>query len=349
MPDPRILIMNKYTVAFPGYVGIENMKECDYAQKMLTENPGITPDDMHMSLRSLFDACKGARLEKEQYTKKNVANEKQFMRGASMCDVKDWRQKEPIYGHFYYKKYYIDPKMHNLHSIEVLNGPHKGANLLNYDFLSMNFPSWMEIREGDTHIFSDGEVIKSIDLFELANLLEHIGITNVFIIDPSCSLNMNSTIGTVYNPHANVGTANQAMTYSAINDLRLRYPSGTTHPIFPETMMTTFSVEPFTELPPKKCPKCDKDDCLIGSIGGIACCAGSCALGVPALVPSIVGAVGTAVANEYMKQPSSEEKMRRVGGLKKRMMKRTKRNKKKGKKEQHRTNKKTRRNHKRKF
>ena len=39
--DPRVFSMMKYTVAFPGFVGMENTRECDYAKNAIDGNPGI--------------------------------------------------------------------------------------------------------------------------------------------------------------------------------------------------------------------------------------------------------------------------------------------------------------------
>ena len=59
----------------------------------------------------------------------------------------------------------------------------------------------------------------------------------------------------------------------------------------------------------------------------MACCAGSCALGVPPIVPSVVGAVVAIGANKLMREPVESKIMKRTGGSKKRKTKRTKRTK----------------------
>lgn len=137
-PDPTIFSMKKYTVAFPGYEGFEKMKECDYAKHMINETPHITSENMAIALQSFFVASKRFRLlaEKDATEYYNIHSpELSNNRGATMCDVKGWDQIEPRNGNFYYKTYVIDKEMENMHSIEVINGPFKGTNLLDYHFL----------------------------------------------------------------------------------------------------------------------------------------------------------------------------------------------------------------------
>ena len=91
--------------------------------------------------------------------------------------------------------------------------------MLDCDFLLTYFP---EITNHyNTHTFKEInlKVITSIDFIKLVQILQYIGITNVFIIDPSCS----------NNSHTYKATANNNMKYNANKDLHSAKPSGTIH------------------------------------------------------------------------------------------------------------------------
>jgi len=318
--DPQQFLMHKYTVAFPGFNGMKKMGECGFAKENIEENPNITPGNMMNALRIYFNVSKGSRREVEQTIKNSKC-----ARDASMCDVKNWDQMEPKNGFFYFKKYGIDKKDKNFRSIEVLNGPFKGVNILDYRFLSRHFPLPENIanlvdESNIEHFLQDNvQLLKLIDLTQLMQLLKHIGISNVFAIDVGCSVNMN----------AEIGTANNAMKYAARKDLRNGTPSGFIYDVdfipAPQHRVKITSDS-------KDCVNCDtKDACATGSVAGLACCIGSCATGYNPLIPSVVGALASGVTtlNLTKRVPIKEPKgmkIKRTGG---RTMKRKKSKRKK--------------------
>lgn len=87
-----------------------------------------------------------------------------------------------------------------LFSIEILNGPYMGKNIISKSFFENNdlttfqtgSPYYQNYLDNKVwHSLSDNSdsVLKQISLFELFIILKQLGINNVYIIDPSCAIN----------------------------------------------------------------------------------------------------------------------------------------------------------------
>jgi hypothetical protein len=326
-PDPRIFSMQKYTVAFPGFNGMKKMGECGYARETMERLPNITPEYMADALKMYFDESKLHRNKVEQRR-----TDMKCARDANMCGVKGWDQMEPKNDFFYYKKYEIDEKDKDFRSIEVLNGPLKGVNILNYRFLSRHLPLPENIAnlvdESNIEYFIQDNirVLKSIDLMQLMQLLKHISLSNVFVIDVGCSVNY----------YANSGRDNDAMKRSARQDLNNGSLSGLTHTV---DFIPAEQRREKMKSDPEDCVKCDtKDACVAGSVAGLACCIGSCATGFNPVVPSVVGALASGVTTMNLtkripiKEPKEILKIKRTGGRTRKTKTKTKEKKSKRKK-----------------
>ena len=152
-------------------------------------------------------------------------------------------------------------------------------------------------------------------LIQLIHLLKHVGIINVFLIDVSCSASVNFEENQ---------RANRAMKYGEMLDLQENLRSGIPRgEIINVRFPTKSRMSEFTigESSPD-CIKCtNADACAVGSIGGVACCVGSCALGINPVIPSIAtAATGALVTKTFLTKPNTESqqlKIKRNGGRKK--------------------------------
>lgn len=321
--EESVFSMEKYTVAFPAYNGMKKMNECRNALYEIIKNPNITKRDMECKLNKFLGDTNQYR---EKAEKKRTDNE--YGKNASTCKVTGWNHLEPINGFFYYKTYEIDYADANSGSIDVLDSKwhepgfkDKRINILSYDFL-INYSPFPKVIQSlinleNVHTYSNGEhVIKSIDLVQLTYLLKHIGMSNVFIIDVSCAVNA----------YADSERANTAMKYNASKDIINKFPSG-------KILTVTFPNEGSTKGSREEeegCVKCsNREACAVGSVAGVACCLGSCALGFSPVASSVMGATTATAAAAAATTIVRSEKMKRGGGKKTRKKRRLRKTKKK--------------------
>lgn len=343
-PDTKEFEMVKYTFAFPGYCGITHMGECNHASKILHALKHINPHQMTARMDKFLESEVEIRTRSIeliiQDAKKN-RNYDKSLRAYSNEKIPSWDNIEPKNGFFYYKTYSIDEVFdENLHSITILNGKHKGKNILDMEFLSKfeNLQDVVDASVNNIQTFYNGlRVLKSIDLVQIMRLLKILlGISNVYIIDPHCS---------AAHCHDSLNYTNAALLQNAFNDLRVNYThGGDGHIVYfneddPRKRSSNVGSSETQPSPAQKlltdCVNCDNTTALAA---GVTCClATSLFLGSPAVgaAPVIQYGIGTGaglvaktVTNEIypvdknpydqFKPPVSQDPMKRYGGAKKR-------------------------------
>lgn len=198
---PSELSIQKLTINIPGTTGLNNKLEYRAAKELIKKNPNISPETMTRELIKVYkDSIPTRRQDDLWWYNKEKEQDKRtaIYRDSTLCSIEGQQFMEPnSKGQFFSKTYEIDPLYDDeLFSIEILNGPFEGNNMINRDFIEMYFPGhhfsrnrWYTFPNGTT-------VLKEINLDEIIIILVGIGIFNVFIIDPSCSSNFDSFTAT---------------------------------------------------------------------------------------------------------------------------------------------------------
>ena len=188
---PRFMNVQKLSITFPGTTGLNDSPEFLRAKKLLDDEEFVTPKRMETELMKVYNSSIPERKNDDKNIKKK-SDPKQHIGDISMYSIQCQNRMEPQQGVFYFKSYQIDENYsRELFSVEILNGRFKGANILDYNFLSKYYPLILGADPNNLFTFPNGlKVLKEINLSELLYLLYSIGITNVFIIDPTCSNNI---------------------------------------------------------------------------------------------------------------------------------------------------------------
>ena len=183
---PRGLKVTKFNIAVPGTVGLNNSLECARAKDLIEDNPLISPDEL---TDSIFEVYKNSISERRKISKKLTKGT--IFTETSMGSIpKDPPLEPDSYNQLFEKEYIIDHDFdNNLHSIEILNGPYKGQNILEESFFKRNILKGIKTTSDEWHTFVDENltVFKQITLFNLLGALLSLNIKQVYIIDPSCS------------------------------------------------------------------------------------------------------------------------------------------------------------------
>ena len=198
-PPPELSIQ-KLTINIPGTTGLNNKLEYRAAKELIKQNPNISPETMSTELIKVYKGSTEPRRRDDLYwhTKEKEQDKRTAIhRDSTLCSIEGQEFMEPnSEGQFFNKTYEIDTRYQDeLFSIEILNGDFQGNNIINRDFIYMYFPGH-KFSPDRWYTFPDGgpTVLKEINLDEIIMILFGIGIFNVFIIDPSCSNNYDSSV-----------------------------------------------------------------------------------------------------------------------------------------------------------
>ena len=196
---PSELSIQKLTINIPGTTGLNNKFEYTAAKELIKINPDISPEKMSEELIKVYRSSVPSRRVDDLYWHKKEQEQNPssaIHRDSTLCSLEGQQFMEPnSAGQFFNKTYEIDTNYLNaLFSIEILSGPFQGQNIISRDFIDMYF-SGHNFGPDKWYTFPNGgpTVLKQIDLNEIISILVGIGIFNVFIIDPSCSNNYDSS------------------------------------------------------------------------------------------------------------------------------------------------------------
>jgi hypothetical protein len=183
---PRGLKVTKFTISIPGTVGLNNSPECSTAKDLLRDNPLISADEL---TNIIFEVYKNS-IKKRRQISKGLTQGTEYTE-TSMGSIPKKPPLEPdSENQLFEKEYIIDYDFNNnLHSIEILNGPYKGQNILEESFFKRNILKGIKTTPDEWHTFDDENltVFKQITLLNLLGALVALNIKQVYIIDPSCS------------------------------------------------------------------------------------------------------------------------------------------------------------------
>ena len=191
--NPTFMNVQKFSITFPGTTGLNDSQECKKAKELLQYEEFITPKRMTTELMKTYNNSVPER-RKDDLSIRKKSDIKQHIGDISRYSIPCQEYMEPQQDVFFFKSYEIDENYsRQLFSVDILNGPFTGTNILDYNFLSRYYPSILGVNPTDLFTFPNGlRVLKEIELSELLYLLYSIGITNVFIIDPTCSNNIDA-------------------------------------------------------------------------------------------------------------------------------------------------------------
>ena len=194
---PSEISVQKLSITVPGTTGFNNKFEYSEAKELLKENPNITAEDMSKELIKAYKSTIKKRQDDDRYWVdiERKENNDIINRDISLFNIKEQNFMEPNeFGQFIKKTYEIDKNYEQqMFSIEILNGPFQGENMISRDFLSM-YIQFNKFNKERWHTFDNGTtVLERIDLDEIITTLISLGIFNVFIIDTSCSSNFNGS------------------------------------------------------------------------------------------------------------------------------------------------------------
>ena len=197
---PEEIRIQKLTINIPGTTGLNTKSEYRAAKDLIERNPNISPETMATELIKVYKDSIPARRVHDLYwhTKEKEQDKRTAIhRDSTLCSIEGQEFMEPnSEGQFFNKTYEIDTRYQDeLFSIEILNGDFQGNNIINRDFIFMYFPGH-NFNPDRWYTFPNGgpTVLKEINLDEIIMILFGIGIFNVFIIDPSCSNNYDSSV-----------------------------------------------------------------------------------------------------------------------------------------------------------
>ena len=198
-PPPELSIQ-KLTINIPGTTGLNNKLEYRAAKELIKQNPQVSSETMTSELIKVYKDSTEPRRRDDLYwhTKEKEQDKRTAIhRDSTLCSIEGQEFMEPnSEGQFFNKTYEIDTRYQDeLFSVEILNGDFQGNNIINRDFIFMYFPGH-NFSPDRWYTFPNGgpTVLKEINLDEIIMILFGIGIFNVFIIDPSCSNNYDSSV-----------------------------------------------------------------------------------------------------------------------------------------------------------
>jgi hypothetical protein len=198
-PPPELSIQ-KLTINIPGTTGLNNKLEYRAAKELIKQNPQVSSETMTSELIKVYKDSTEPRRRDDLYwhTKEKEQDKRTAIhRDSALCSIEGQQFMEPnSEGQFFNKTYEIDTRYQDeLFSVEILNGDFQGNNIINRDFIFMYFPGH-NFSPDRWYTFPNGgpTVLKEINLDEIIMILFGIGIFNVFIIDPSCSNNYDSSV-----------------------------------------------------------------------------------------------------------------------------------------------------------
>ena len=309
LANPTFMNVQKFTITFPGTTGLNDSPECKKAKELIQREEFVTPKRMETELMKVYNSSLSER-KKDDSSIKKKSDPKQHIGDISTVSIKYHEPMEPQQGVFFFKSYEIDQDYTaDLFSVAILNGRFKGENILDYNFLSRYYPSIIGADPSEFFTFQNGlKVLKEIELSELLHLLYSIGITNVFIIDPSCSNNID----------AKNLREERRMKRAEIQARAQKNSRSGTIITMQEPAAASNSI----------CKKCDTQVAAAAAAAiGATCCLGSMGFTAPV---TVTGAVAAATLGSYS-APKIEKMIKREGG-------------KKNKTKKHSKNKKTRKN-----
>ncbi len=188
LTPPRELIVTKFNIACPGTTGFNFSPECSKAKQLLDANPNI---DQNTVLKTISEELQNSfpnrvKIDKTLYNQRANPFRDTSTNSSKYSGIIETDQ-------LLNKIYQIDEDISKeIFSIDILNGQFKEQNILNYNFLQKNIKGFSKFFvEDDWFTLSNGtKVLYELSLTDLLLLLVNLKITNVCLIDPSCSINM---------------------------------------------------------------------------------------------------------------------------------------------------------------
>ena len=188
LTPPRELTVTKFNIACPGTTGFNFSPECSKAKQLLDINPNI---DQNTVLKTISEELQNSlpnrvKIDKTLYNQKANPFRDTSTNSSKYSGIIETNK-------LLNKIYQIDEDISKeLFSIDILNGPFKEQNILNYDFLKQNINGFSKFFvEDDWFTLSNGtKVLYQLSLTDFLLLLVNLKITTVCLIDPSCSINM---------------------------------------------------------------------------------------------------------------------------------------------------------------
>jgi len=204
--SPENLTVTKLNIACPGKTGFNLSPECIEASRILskpkTRNASNNnPDFMTQRLLEIYEESIPSRLNDDRIN----AIESQLNKSIVHRDVATCNNFRPTIEtnetDFTNKMFLTEENVDTqLFSIEILNGPYMGQNIISKSFFENNglttfqtgspyYQNFLDNRVWQPLSDSSDLVLKQISLFELFIILKQLGINNAYIIDPSCAIN----------------------------------------------------------------------------------------------------------------------------------------------------------------
>ena len=306
LANPTFMNVEKFTITFPGTTGFGGSEECEKAKELTESEEFITSKRMETELKKTYFENIPKRRRMDSIIKKS--NLEEHIGDVSKSSIPYHEPMEPQQGAFFFKSYEIDQiYTRNLFSIDILNGRFAGSNILDYNFLSKYYPSILAADSSEFFTFPNGiRVLKEIELSELLYLLYSIGITNVFIIDPSCSNNIDAK---------NLREERRMKRAEIQARAQKNSRSG-----------TIISMdEPSTNSICKKCPTTAV--ATAAAAAGIACCLGSMGASVPVTATGALDAAASVPIIQKIKREGGKKNKNKTKSKKYYKNKRTRKNK----------------------
>jgi hypothetical protein len=183
---PRGLDVMKFTIAVPGTTGQNFSDECAKANTVLSKNPSYDPERMTDLLTKTFQKTIPDRKANSQLLR--IDKESMFGDTAAKSEGISGILET---GKLVNKSFQVDPTPSlKLYSVKILNGPYRGQNIIEYDFLSqMSILHALRIDDSRFQTLKNGKnLLIDFTLDELLNIILLLGIRYVYIIDPSCAV-----------------------------------------------------------------------------------------------------------------------------------------------------------------
>ena len=184
---PLGLNVTKFTIAVPGTTGFNFSEECKKASLALNTIPNYNPEKMTRKLQKIFKESIESRIQASQYNR----DKKRSMFGDSASLSPDISGILESGDRIMNKSFQVDPNPSmKLYKVKILNGEFAGRNILEFDFLeSYRIIRKLHLSEDRFTVLSNGKnLLTDFDLNDIMLILKGLGITNVYIIDPSCNV-----------------------------------------------------------------------------------------------------------------------------------------------------------------
>jgi len=184
---PRDLNVTKFTIAVPGTTGQNFSAECKKAYELLKRNPDYPQEKMTQKLKEIFiESIPSRKATNQEWRDKKEAFWVDTAASPSLSG------KIETGSRFMNKSFQVDESPSSkLYSVKILNGPLRGSNIIEYDFLLRSGVDLYKLRINEnrfTTLSNGKKLLIDFTLDDLFKILVELGINDVYIIDPSCNV-----------------------------------------------------------------------------------------------------------------------------------------------------------------